>query len=514
VRCLRLVVVSALVAGGLLTLGVSAEAASSQSSAILTLNSTGLPGYPATEQRFGDAGQFNMISAYYPGGFRLVSRAANYLDTWGMQLAPPAGQSFHPGHYPVVSYNPTTGQAFGQIFVGATEYGYLGDIDILDWVPGPNNLPSRFDIVFRDGTSVASQAAGYFGEIRLGEPNEGAVHLGSRHIEWPTTAVGSTRITGTEWLHNTSSRAVSIGAPLLAGANATDWRVTHNSCPATLAAGATCAIALGFSPAAGGPQVSTLQVPVGGQIQTVSLTGNAPLGTSILTYSGTDWISGGRTNSFPNGKYLMSAAVSSSGVFSWTESQPYTDWNDPIVEISAPARAPLAVGTHATVGTLQTSGSLYGEDTSGLARGCFGYSGSMTVHAFTLDAAGVPAMANIDYTQLCTDEQDPRKVMTAHLLWQYRSDTTPPKPPTGIGMTGATVHWTKSASNDAVESIARLVPGSGQDATPTTGYPLSSGTATTATLPTLNRGEAYTIEVFAVDAAGNVSSPLKKTVLG
>jgi hypothetical protein len=123
-------------------------------------------------------------------------------------------------------------------------------------------------------------------------------------------------------------------------------------------------------------------------------------------------------------------------------------------------------------------------------------------------------MADIDYTQRCTPDPNSTAVMTAHLLWQYRKDTTPPKSPTALGITGTTVHWTKSASSDAVESIARLVPGTGQAATPISGYALSSGSATSATLSSLNRGETYTIEVFAVDATGNVSSPLTKTVLG
>jgi hypothetical protein len=166
------------------------------------------------------------------------------------------------------------------------------------------------------------------------------------------------------------------------------------------------------------------------------------------------------------------------------------------------------------VGTTQTAGKQYGEDTFGLGAGCLSYSGSMTVHAFTLDATGVPAMANIDYTQRCVEEHDPSKVMTAHLLWQYRGDTTPPKSPTGIAVSGSSVHWTTSASSDAVGSIARLVAGTGQDATPTTGYALSSGSATTANLPALSSGETYTIVVFAVDATGNVSSPSTKSVLG
>ena len=514
-RPLRLVVVSVLLAAGLLASGGPAQAQPviNHSRAIVALTATGLPGYPDTQPRFGDVGTFSMFGAYYANGFQLADPGPTREDTWWIQFAPPAGQSFHRGHYPVVDSNQTPGQAFGDIIVGSDELGFHGDIDVLDWVPGPNNLPSRFDIVFRDGESVAN-GQGYFGEVRLGEPNEGAVHLGLRHIEWPSTAVGSTRITATEWLHNTSAGAVSIGSPQLTGVNAGDWRVTSDSCPAQLAAGATCSMVLGYSPKAGGPRVAALVVPVGGRRQTVSLTGEAPLGTSSLTYSGTDWVSGGMTNSFPNGKYVMEAKLTPSGIFAWTESTPYVDWYDPTVWMDAPGGGPLALGTHTTVGATPRSDTQYGESTWGLGRGCGSYAGSMTVHAFTLDASGVPSMANIDYTERCVEEQDPSKVMTAHLLWQYRSDTTPPKTPTGIGISGSTVHWIKSASSDAVESIARLVPGDGQDATPTSGYPLSAGSATSATLPRLTAGETYTVEVFAVDSTGNVSSPLQKTVVG
>ena len=236
------------------------------------------------------------------------------------------------------------------------------------------------------------------------------------------------------------------------------------------------------------------------------------MGTSVLTFSGDDWVSFGTTHTFRNGKYVMAAGLNPAGAFTWTESIPYASWYDPTVRMSAPGGGPLAVGTHATVGTTQTSGTRYGQDTSGLGHGCGSYGGSMTVHAFTVDATGAPAMANIDYTQRCME--DPTKVMTARLLWQYRSDTTRPKPPTGIVISGAKVRWTKSVSGDVVKTIARLVPGTGQYATPTTGYPLSSGSATSATLQTLNPGETYTIKVFAVDATGNVSNPLTKTLVG
>ena len=516
---IRLVVVGAMVVGGLATVGGPAQAASLQSSAIFTLNSTGVPGYLATQQRFGDAGSFDMTpSQDVPGGIYLSYRTATYEAPWGIDLAPPAGQSFHPGYYPNVSYRPAAGQAFGEVWVGSQNEGYLGDMDVLDWVPGPHGLPSRFDIVFRDGTRVPGQY-GYFGELRLGEPGEGAVHLGSRHIEWPSTAVTSTPIRGTEWLHNTSGSAVAIGAPQVTGVNSADWRVSANGCTGRLAAGATCSMVLGFSPTAGGPRLATLSVPVGGQVQVVSLAGDAALGTSSLTFSGNDWVSHGATHSFPNGPYVMSAAVDPVWhSFSWTETIPYVSYgssgSQPLVEMSAPGGAPLAVGTHATVATRLASGSQYGEDTDGFGRGCGDYAGSITVHAFTEDATGAPAMADIDYTQRCKEDPNPNDVMTANLLWQYRSDTMPPRMPTGITVTGSSVHWARSTSSDAVESIARLVPGTGQGATPTTGYPLSSGSATAATLPALTAGETYTVEVFAVDATGNASSAAKRSLVG
>ena len=44
-----------------------------------------------------------MTGAFYAGGFRLVHPAPSSEDTWEIQFAPPAGQSFHRGHYAVVN---------------------------------------------------------------------------------------------------------------------------------------------------------------------------------------------------------------------------------------------------------------------------------------------------------------------------------------------------------------------------------------------------------------------------
>lgn len=510
--CLRLLI-PVLLTGGLLTTAGPAQAQAYPTSAIVTLNSTGLPGYDYSRPRFGDAGSFVISEAYEPGGFRLTFRTDDPDKTWGIQLAPPEGQTFRPGRYPVVDYQPEPGQAHGEIWTTNHVHGYSGDIDVLDWVPGPNGLPSRAHIVFRSGTKKPEHS-GYFGEIRIDQPGEGQVHLGARNLSWPSTAVGSTRISATEWVRNASSSAVQVGAPQLSGLNASDWRVTRNGCTGTLAPGATCSLVLGYSPTAGGPRLASLLLPVNGTTKKVSLTGQAPLGTSLLTFGGNDYVSGGTTHTYRNGPFVMTAEKDRPypGVFAFTESVPYDSWDDPDVNMSAPGGGPLAVGTHTTVGIIQTKGTRYGQSTSGMGAGCGSYGGTMTVHAFTVDATGAPSMANIDYKQRCMEEPD--RWMTARLLYQYRSDTTPPRAPSGISVSGSTVRWTKSISADSVKSIARLFRGTGPNATPTTGYPLSAGTATSAPLPKLDSGQTYTIKIFAVDATGNVSRPETRTVIG
>lgn len=43
------------------------------------------------------------------------------------------------------------------------------------------------------------------------------------------------------------------------------------------------------------------------------------------------------------------------------------------------------------------------------------------------------------------------------------------------------------------------------------GYPVSSGTGTTATPPALRKGQTFTLPVFAIDTDGNASKPVKKS---
>jgi hypothetical protein len=59
-----------------------------------------------------------MFGANYASGFQLADVGPTYEDSWWIQFAPLAGQSFHRGHYPVVNSNETPGQAYGEIYIG------------------------------------------------------------------------------------------------------------------------------------------------------------------------------------------------------------------------------------------------------------------------------------------------------------------------------------------------------------------------------------------------------------
>ena len=74
------------------------------------------------------------------------------------------------------------------------------------------------------------------------------------------TPVGTASADATVTVRNTGSQAQSLGARILKGDAAADWRITDDTCPATLASGATCAVTLQATPSRSGPRPATLVV--------------------------------------------------------------------------------------------------------------------------------------------------------------------------------------------------------------------------------------------------------------
>jgi hypothetical protein len=417
--------------------------------------------------------------------------------TIGVQIVPPDGKTLTPGTYEVgyaATGLPLDGSPDVKILTPTVE-DYFGRLDVIDLASNSTGQYTRFDIVIEG-----------VGEIRMGENEGGGVVLGSRHIEFSRSPVRFAPVLSEETVLNTGASTVAVGKPVVSGASAADFSVASSTCGVSLRAHHTCVVTLGFSPRAAGPRSASMGIRIGSTTQSVSLTGSAPLGTTSIVTSGDDYVDGGGTLSYVDGPQEIDVVASRDG-WQWYSVDPYGYPGTGITaDFGRYGGGPLALGTHSFQEFgFETSG--YGTDVMAEGRGCGDSEGSENVQAFTLDSIGLPSTATITFTQKCME--DPTHPMTGKLLWQSRSDVTAPAAPPRVSISAAKhlVTWSRSTSSDAATTVARLVEGSGTGAGPSSGTPLYSGpTATTsAALPTLASGEKYTVVVFAVDKAGNVS---------
>ncbi|GAB3574657.1 hypothetical protein GCM10027406_05000 [Leifsonia lichenia] len=455
--------------------------------------------------QFGDNGTAKLSYATLSQGIAISTGAVN------VSVVPPAGKPLAMGDYALVDTGQESGPSLPTVRLEAngSGAGFTGELDIRDLAWNSIGQIYRFDVVLHG-----------LGELSMDEPQPGGVDLGARTLAFPATPIGfaSAPAQQAEWLHNTTSAAVPIGAPTFAGVGAADFAASGGTCGSSLAAGATCSFKVGFSPKAPGPRTATLRVPVGGAVQSVALSGAAAQGTSSFTTSGNDPIDKGATHTYSNGPDIIAESIVNGG-YAWTA----TSTNPSVfgqIQILPTGGGPSNNGPPLTLGVHTTgpwSGAVpttqYGFRATVDSTGCTVMDGTIDVQSLITDALGLVEMAKIAYSERCDDlpNQNP---MTGTLLWQYRSDTTPPAAPTGLTVgSGATpaVSWTASTSGDVGHTIVRVSPGSASTVGVLSGMAVADGTGTSATLPGLTPGQ-YTVAVYAVDASGNVSAPVTKTI--
>ena len=402
-------------------------------------------------------------------------------------LTPPDGKPLTTGTYRLVGT-----QAYGAKVPTLRlngEYIY-GEFDILDLASDPaNGAITRFDAIVPG-----------IGEFRFGEDPAGAVVLGARNVVFAKTFIGLPKTMQVETLHNTGTAAVALGAPSVAGVNATSFSVSNSTCKATLAPGATCTFKVGFAPKAAGPVSAVVNMRVGTATKTVPLTGSAYLGTTGITSSGKDIVDNGTTTKVTGADTAMTVG---SGAGGWTFNADDLDGSGNVlgVFVEGPGDGPIPVGVRKT--SISGQGDGYSLRATVRSMTC-DTTGTETVKQFTLDpATGLPDTVNLSFTQYCID----KNAQTGTLQWQARSDVTAPASPTAVSVSATSprkVTWKASTSKDAKSVVARLVQGNGAGATPQSGTPLTiSGTS--ATVPAVPSGQQYTVALFAEDATGNVS---------
>ncbi|MBT2501097.1 choice-of-anchor D domain-containing protein [Curtobacterium sp. ISL-83] len=414
-------------------------------------------------------------------------------DYASFTLTPPDGKPLTAGVYNLVGEEPY-GVTVPELRIN-NDYMY-GEFDILDLASSATGQITRFDAVLPG-----------VGEFRFGEDPARSVIFGARSFVFAKTFVGLPRSAQVETVHNTSSAPVTLGTPTITGANATSFSTSNSMCKTTLAAGAACTFNVNFQPRAAGPASAAVTMKVGLSTRTVPLTGSAYLGSTGITSSGNDVVDHGQTTKATSANTLMTVGEGGSG---WTFNADSLDGSGSVVSvrINGPGDdVPLPVGTRNTYPGGEGNG--YSIVTTVHSIGC-DTSGTETVKQFTLDpVTRLPDTVNMSFTQYCFNNVP----QTGTLQWQARADVTAPAAPTAVKVSSTsprTVTWKPSTSSDAKSVVARLVQGDGARATAQSGLPLAvSGLS--ATVPSVPARERYTVAVFAVDAAGNVSKAATAT---
>ncbi len=469
-----------LTAGLLTTMGTGPAGAATDTGGVLQVLS---PWYGTKGQlEFADGG--NVQRRIFDTTRGVDARATNGA---AFTLTPPDGKALTTGVYRLVG-----DQGYGAKVPTLSidgEYMY-GEFDIIDLASDPaNGLITRFDAVMPG-----------VGEFRYGEDAGGSVVFGARNLMFPETYIGLPKTVQQQTVHNTGTAPVALGKPAVTGVNATSFSVSGSTCTTTLAPDATCTFAVGFVPKAAGPATAVLNMKVGTATRTVPLTGSAFLGTTSITSYGKGIVDKGRTTKTNSANTTMSVVQMPYG---WMFNADRLDGSGSALNIrlTTPEKRPFPVGT-----TKTTVGGGYSIVDTVDSWACDS-SGTVTVKQFTLNpVTGLPDTVNMSWVQYCDNGE--KYPQTGTLQWQARSDVTPPAAPTSASVSSASprkVTWKASASKDVKSYVARLVQGTGANATPESGTPLTVS-GTTAAVPTVPAG-LYTVEVFAIDGAGNPSKP-------
>ena len=220
-----------------------------------------------------------------------------------------------------------------------------------------------------------------------------AVSITPTTLSFGSRLLGTTSPAQTSTLTNTGGAPLLIASIVLTGANPGDYGQS-SACPiapATLSAGASCTVAVTFSPAAGGSRTASVSISddAAGSPHTIALTGTGSTGGSIAF----DRSLGTKSENVANNKMTLTtsgAAAPNARVFlfvswhhgsrtltsvsggglTWTvdvQAKDTTNYRAGIASASAPAGLPAGTAITATFSGSVTHGLVAGASFTGIA---------------------------------------------------------------------------------------------------------------------------------------------------
>jgi hypothetical protein len=294
----------------------------------------------------------------------------------------------------------------------------------------------RLDLVFVQHCSGYTPAS--FGEIRVNEPN---TTVSAQRLRWPDTEPGQAAASAPVLVRNTTAGSASIGAPKFSNKA---FSVVHNGCPATLAAGATCQLQLGFTPAARGQFTGVAQIPISDSLNSIILAGSTGSGTSAVHIDGfvdpVDGAGGYYVFTSANANIRFNGSDNRISVGLYAANGPW------FVVITPPTGTALTPGTYGT--QRAATATDFGLDVNGQGRGCNQSSGTVTIRQLQL-ASGDHSMTHLDavFSEQCTGQ-------TSTLRGEVEFESTAPASPpigTSFAYAASSRHGTVAYLNGLVK---------------------------------------------------------------
>ena len=139
-------------------------------------------------------------------------------------------------------------------------------------------------VTFTDNATGSPQSVGLSG---TGQVPTFTLSFSPSSLTYALQNTGTTSAAQSVTVSNTGNSAVTLSSIALTGANAGDYSISNNTCPASLAASSSCSVSLTFSPTANGSRIAALTFTDNaiGSPQSVGLSGTGQVPTHTLQFS-------------------------------------------------------------------------------------------------------------------------------------------------------------------------------------------------------------------------------------
>jgi hypothetical protein len=433
-------------------------------------------------------------------------------DRFAFEFAAPKGSQLRTGHYGDVQrlWNTRRPAAAGlDVYGDGRGCNMLsGSFDVLELGRGPGGAIESFWATYEQHCEGAVPAL--VGEVRVFAPGARtepivaptSMRFPSVYPGLPGTPLPLAVVAGAQQLRP--------GAVALGGAHARSFEVVRNECSGrVLAPAAQCIIWLRVAASRPGPHVARLILKdaSGANLRTVALSAGAIPGRTharLSSDAGLFRLEEPVTDDVGPGHALIVVGGGEDRLSALVQTDQGSRWR---VSVAGRPGEAIRNGDYADAVYLSSVRGdhpgisvSHGQWTCSDVRGSFSISGLVRS-----PVTGLPEQARIDYLAGCGDLP-----FVAAGTIEYRmpkGDVTPPASVGGVRITatdsGASISWGTPA--ETVRVIARVHPGTPVDTSPLAGrLAFAVSGATTGTVGGLNPGH-YTVVLYAMDRAGNVS---------